>query len=72
MAPALLESPAKKVMIDHHLNPDSFPDITISHPEISSTCALVYRVVTGCGFGRFIDRETAECIYTGMMTDTKT
>jgi hypothetical protein len=70
VAPALLESPAKKVMIDHHLNPDSFPDITISHPEISSTCALVYRVVTGCGFGRFIDRETAECIYTGMMTDT--
>ena len=35
VAPALLESPAKKVMIDHHLNPDSFPDITISHPEIS-------------------------------------
>ena len=70
VAPALLASKAKKVMIDHHLYPDSFPDITLSHPEVSSTSALIYLVLTSISMGRFIDREAAECIYTGMMTDT--
>lgn len=70
VAPALLNSKATKVMIDHHLDPSDFPDITISHPEISSTSALVYRVVNELGFNRFLDQEAATAIYTGMMTDT--
>ena len=28
-------SEAKKVLIDHHLNPEDFCDVTISHPEVA-------------------------------------
>lgn len=70
VAAGLLSSPAPKVMIDHHLYPDSFPDLTISRPAVSSTSALVYDVVSALGMGRFIDKEAATAIYTGMMTDT--
>ena len=70
MADAVLHSPARKIMIDHHLNPGDFCRIVISHPEISSTAELVFRLI--CRLGHFSDitKEGAECIYTGMMTDT--
>lgn len=70
VAPALVNSKATKVMIDHHLFPADFPDITISHPEISSTSALAYKIVSQLGFNRFVDMEAATAFYTGMMTDT--
>lgn len=70
VAPGLLASKAVKVMIDHHLYPDSFPDLVISHPEVSSTSALVYHVLSAVGMLRFIDKAAATAIYTGMMTDT--
>lgn len=70
VAPGLLASAAPKVMIDHHLNPADFPDLIISHPEISSTSALVFKVVTALGLARFIDTDAATALYTGMMTDT--
>lgn len=61
---------ARKLMVDHHLYPGDFCGITISHPEISSTSELVFRLI--CCLGNFEDitKEGAECIYTGMMTDT--
>ena len=61
---------ARKMMVDHHLYPGDFCRITISHPEISSTSELVFRLI--CQLGNFSDitKEGAECIYTGMMTDT--
>ena len=70
MEEAVKNSPARKIMIDHHLYPCDFAGITISHPEISSTSELVFRLI--CRLGNFgdITREGAECIYTGMMTDT--
>lgn len=70
MEMAMTGSPAKKIMIDHHLNPSDFPDVTISHPEESSTSVLVYRVLTELGLRDAIDAGVAECLYTGMMTDT--
>lgn len=70
MSPALLASPARKVMIDHHLYPGDFVDLTISHPEVSSTSMIVFRVLCRLELFDEIDRNAAECIYTGMMTDT--
>ena len=63
-------SPGRKMMVDHHLYPGDFARIVISHPEISSTSELVFRLI--CQLGNFSDitKEAAECIYTGMMTDT--
>lgn len=70
MQEAVRNSPARKMMVDHHPYPEDFCRITISHPEISSTSELVFRLI--CQLGNFgdISKEGAECIYTGMMTDT--
>ena len=64
------QSPARKMLVDHHLYPGDFARITISHPHISSTSELVFHLI--CQLGNFSDltKEAAECIYTGMMTDT--
>lgn len=67
---ALLGAKAPKVLIDHHLHPGDFADVIISHPEASSTSMLVFRVLCRLELFDRIDRQAAECIFTGMMTDT--
>lgn len=70
MADVVRNAPGRKVMIDHHLNPEPFCRVTISHPEISSTSELIFRLICRLGCFDDITLEGAECIYTGMMTDT--
>lgn len=64
------DAAAPKVMIDHHLNPADFATVTISRPEMSSTCYLLFRVLCGLELFSFFDKAAAECLLTGMMTDT--
>lgn len=64
------QSSAKKVLVDHHPDPDNFCDVTISHPEISSTSELVFRLICRMGDFEQMSKNSAEAIYTGMMTDT--
>ena len=49
MEQPLLSASGKRVLIDHHLSPDVPTDLTISHPEMSSTCELVFRIVWQMG-----------------------
>ena len=49
MEQSLVGSPATRVLIDHHLNPDVPADFIISEPEASSTCELVFRLVWQMG-----------------------
>lgn len=70
MEQSLVASSARKIMIDHHLYPGDFCNIVISHPEISSTSELVMRLICAMGFWDELSYESAQCIYTGMMTDT--
>lgn len=70
MATWLEQAQVPKVMIDHHLDPDKVFDVAISHPESSSTCELVYRVVIQAGWKRYIDKTAASQLFVGMMTDT--
>ena len=70
MSKVVGEAPGRKVMVDHHLDPEPFCNVTISHPEISSTSELVFRLICRMGCFDDISFEGAECIYTGMMTDT--
>jgi phosphoesterase RecJ-like protein len=65
-----IASHAKKVLIDHHPYPDICCDIKISHPEISSTSELIFRLIYQMGYWENMSLKTAEAIYTGMMTDT--
>ena len=65
MAEAVKNSPARKILIDHHLHPEDFCKIVISHPEISSTSELVFRLICRMGYFSDITKQGAECIYTG-------
>lgn len=67
---SLLSSSAQKVLVDHHPQPSDEFDVLVSHPEACSTCELVFRVITALGGVEALSFEMAQCIYTGMMTDT--
>lgn len=70
MSDLVLNAPAKKIMIDHHLHPGDFAKVIISYPEISSTSELIFRMICRLGDFSKINLASAECIYTGMMSDT--
>ena len=70
MAEKLSASKAKKILIDHHLNPDLETVLSVSRPEASSTCELVFRLVWQLGEFDKLDRKFAIPVYCGMMTDT--
>lgn len=67
----IVNATVPKIMIDHHLNPEpNFCDVVISHPSISSTSELIFRLICQLGYFEKINIAGAEAIYTGMMTDT--
>ncbi|MHB9055463.1 MAG: DHH family phosphoesterase [Paludibacteraceae bacterium] len=71
MADKIVASKARKVLIDHHLNPNlEFANVVISYPQVSSTSELIFRAICRMGLFSDINLGCAECIYVGMMTDT--
>ncbi|MBO5699292.1 MAG: DHH family phosphoesterase [Bacteroidaceae bacterium] len=71
MHDAVVASKAKRLIIDHHLDPlKEGIDLIISRPTISSTSELVLRLIVQLGGFEQLSRSAAACIYTGMMTDT--
>ena len=69
---ALEKTTATKILIDHHINPDTSFDIIYSVTKnTSSTCELVYNLIVKMLDGeRFMNRQIAECLYVGIVTDT--
>lgn len=61
---------AKKIIIDHHLFPEDFADITYSVTHASSTCELVYKTIVGCRLQHLLTPSIASALYTGIITDT--
>ena len=71
LQPILEASEAKKIMIDHHQNPElSAFQMSFSYPTISSTSELIYEFVEAFGLQNQIDESIGSAIYTGIMTDT--
>jgi len=66
----LRKSAVLKVLIDHHLNPSDDFSFKISFSKISSTSELIYDFISESGYKNLIDKEIAECLYTGIATDT--
>ena len=64
------ESSAKKIMIDHHQEPDDYADIMFSNPAIGSTCEFVFQIIEGLGLVQNINKDIASSLYTGIVTDT--
>jgi phosphoesterase RecJ-like protein len=70
MGARVAESAAKKVMIDHHQEPDDYADIMFSNPAIGSTCEFVFQIIDAMGLVKHINQDIASCLYTGIVTDT--
>ena len=64
------KSTALKVLIDHHPTDHYFTDVVYYDINTSSTAELIFDFVQDLGFEKFIDTDTATCIYAGIMTDT--
>ena len=62
----------KKVMIDHHLNPEEFPDIIVSETSASSTSELIVDLIEKSGHGALLDEKIGTPLYLGILTDTGT
>ncbi|MFV0366170.1 MAG: DHH family phosphoesterase [Mangrovibacterium sp.] len=70
MAELLENFEGTTVLIDHHPFPQGFTDIQFSHPDYSSTCELVLHVAKAIGLASSIDKEAAEALFCGILTDT--
>ena len=70
MGVAIGKAKAVKVMIDHHLQPEAFCDLTFSYPHLTSTCEVAFRLIYAMGGYDVLDKGMCECLYAGMMTDT--
>ena len=67
---AVMASNAKKLVIDHHLNPENFADLIISDPGKCSTSELVHELICNVNGATFMNRSYAEALYVGIITDT--
>lgn len=71
LAENITKSPAYKIHIDHHIDPQFPCDFCFSETNTTSTCEMVYRFIKEyLGNIETLSKETAECIYTGIITDT--
>lgn len=63
-------SKAKKVMIDHHTNPENFSDFEFHNTKAAATTELIFNLIEDLGKKCLLDTDIGECIYAGLMTDT--
>lgn len=66
----LMEARKPLIVIDHHLDPQLRADLIISDPYASATCEIVFSILHQIAPHSLEDRQTASCIYCGLMTDT--
>jgi bifunctional oligoribonuclease and PAP phosphatase NrnA len=64
------KSGAVKFLIDHHPQPSDFADYMLHSVAACSTCELIYDFISLLGEKKTIDKDIANCLYTGIMTDT--
>lgn len=65
----LTKARGKKILIDHHQQPEDF-DYVYSDTVIPATCQMVYHFIEAMEEENLVNKEVAECLYTGIMTDT--
>ena len=66
----LEQAKGKKILIDHHTDPDTVFELMISVTDVSSTAELIYDFIVDCGDTNLIDKDISACIYSGIITDT--
>jgi len=68
VAERCLAPEAKLAVIDHHWGNDGFGDARLVNPESSASAELVYDLIESLKIP--ITPEIAECLYTGILSDT--
>jgi len=63
-------SKAFVVNIDHHQDPEDFADFVYWTTSAAATCELVYDLIVQMDDKHLIDKDIADCLYSGIMTDT--
>lgn len=65
----LTKASAKKILIDHHQQPENF-DFVYSDTVIPATSQMIYHFIEALDEENLVNLDIAECLYTGIMTDT--
>ena len=67
----IMASKAPRILIDHHLDPDTnFCQEIVSHPEMCAAAEVICHMLSGWGELDGISFEEATCLYCAMMCDT--
>jgi len=70
LEPLVRQARARKVLIDHHLEPEAFADYAYWDPTAAATAQLIYQLIDRIGDRDLLDVPIGECLYAGLMTDT--
>ncbi|MCF0228747.1 MAG: bifunctional oligoribonuclease/PAP phosphatase NrnA [Parasporobacterium sp.] len=65
-AQGIFEAAAHTICLDHHVSNPGYADENYIYGDASSACEVLYDYLD---FGK-IDKDIAECLYAGMVTDT--
>jgi phosphoesterase RecJ-like protein len=69
VGPWIEKAKAKKILIDHHQQPEDF-DFVYSDVKIPATSQMIYHFIDALKDAELVNQDIAECLYTGIMTDT--
>ncbi|MEQ8424546.1 MAG: bifunctional oligoribonuclease/PAP phosphatase NrnA [Cyclobacteriaceae bacterium] len=61
---------AQKILVDHHLEPEHFANFEHWDPKAASTAGLIFDLIDMLGEKASIDKDIANCLYAGLLTDT--
>ena len=66
----VMDNPAPKIMIAHHLNPSDFCQLVISRPDLCATAEVICHLLYQLGELESLTQDEAACLYAAMMCDT--
>lgn len=70
MSESVAKATAKIALIDHHLNPEIQPDFNFWDDKAAATAELIFDLIEKYQGKEAINKDIAECLYAGIMTDT--
>lgn len=66
----IAKSTARKILIDHHTDPQGFEDAAYMNSSACATAELIYDFIIELSGKNAIDQKIGSCIYTGIVTDS--
>ncbi len=58
------------ILIDHHQAPESYAEIVFSDVNYGSTCEFLYEILKESDLNKYLNKNSATCLYTGIVTDS--